>query len=244
MPRRIVLFVAIAFAAAALFVRLGIWQLHRLGERRALNALVASRLDSAVIDASRFHRDTVGARYRRARVVGIPDYQHEVVVAARTHQGSPGVNLLTPVRPAGNDTAILVNRGWVYSPDGASVQQERWHDRDTVWTGFLEILPASSGRGGAVTDTGPVFRLDRTEVASRIPYPIAPVYLIAVEDSAAARLDTVPASERIARLSPPPLDEGPHLSYAIQWFFFATVAIVGAVVVMFRIRQPQEKSRR
>ena len=62
MPRRIVLFVVIAFAAAALFVRLGIWQLHRLGERRALNALVASRLDSPAVDATRFSSDTLGAR--------------------------------------------------------------------------------------------------------------------------------------------------------------------------------------
>lgn len=244
MPRRILLFAAIAFVAAALFVRLGFWQLHRLGERRALNALVASRLDSAIVDASRFASDTLGARYRRARVAGTPDYQHEVVVAARTHQGSPGVNLLTPVRPSGRDTAILVNRGWVYSPDGASVQQERWQDRDTVWTGFLEILPSSVERRGPSTDTGPLFRLDRARIASRIPYPIAPVYLVAVEDSAAARFDTVPASERIARLSPPPLDEGPHLSYAIQWFCFAAVAIVGAVVVMIRVRQPQEQPRR
>jgi surfeit locus 1 family protein len=30
------------------------------------------------------------------------------------------------------------------------------------------------------------------------------------------------------RLPPPSLDEGPHLNYAIQWFAFATIALVGA----------------
>src|SRR5207302_9537258 len=33
----------IALAAAALFVRLGIWQVHRLSQRRARNAVIAAR---------------------------------------------------------------------------------------------------------------------------------------------------------------------------------------------------------
>jgi cytochrome oxidase assembly protein ShyY1 len=46
------------------------------------------------------------------------------------------------------------------------------------------------------------------------------------QDSAA---DTTPA-----RLAVPALDDGPHLSYAIQWFSFATIALVGSYVVMRR----------
>jgi cytochrome oxidase assembly protein ShyY1 len=42
-------------------------------------------------------------------------------------------------------------------------------------------------------------------------------------------LDGDPASHgRIPpRVPPPPLDEGPHKSYAIQWFSFAIIAVVG-----------------
>ncbi|HEX5950122.1 MAG TPA: hypothetical protein VFZ96_03895, partial [Actinomycetota bacterium] len=32
----------------------------------------------------------------------------------------------------------------------------------------------------------------------------------------------------------PELDEGPHLSYAVQWFIFATIALVGFVVLARR----------
>jgi cytochrome oxidase assembly protein ShyY1 len=38
----------------------------------------------------------------------------------------------------------------------------------------------------------------------------------------------------VARLTPPPLDEGPHLSYAIQWFAFAAIALIGAGAVAIR----------
>ena len=34
------------------------------------------------------------------------------------------------------------------------------------------------------------------------------------------------------RLEPLPIDDGPHLSYAIQWFSFALMAIVFGVVIL------------
>jgi cytochrome oxidase assembly protein ShyY1 len=35
----------------------------------------------------------------------------------------------------------------------------------------------------------------------------------------------------------PALDEGPHRSYAIQWFFFAAIALAGAMAVIWRERR-------
>ena len=32
----------------------------------------------------------------------------------------------------------------------------------------------------------------------------------------------------------PTLDEGPHLSYAIQWFIFSTIAVVGYPLILRR----------
>ena len=44
----------------------------------------------------------------------------------------------------------------------------------------------------------------------------------------------------IRRLSPPVLDDGPHLSYAIQWFSFATIILVGSGALMFKRRPGRE----
>jgi surfeit locus 1 family protein len=233
---KLVVFVAFAIVAAAVCVRLGVWQLHRLGERRARNALVASRLDSAIVEIKDLPRDSASARFRRIRATGIPDYDHELIYATRTRQGSPGVNLLTPVRLSTSDTAILVDRGWVYSPDGSTVDESKWRDRDSSFTGYVEELPS---RGGAMFASRPnvVARLSYDAVAKALPYPIAPLYVVAL----ASGNDTASAPDKIARLTVPPLDEGPHLSYAIQWFAFATVALVGA---LFVIRQAHADDRR
>ena len=42
---------------------------------------------------------------------------------------------------------------------------------------------------------------------------------------------TIPL-DRPVRVPAPALDEGSHQSYAIQWFSFATVAVVGAAAVV------------
>ena len=80
-----------------------------------------------------------------------------------------------------------------------------------------------------------IARLSYDVVATAVPYPVAPIYVVVLSDS-------IVAADRIARLSPPPLDDGPHLSYAIQWFAFATVALVGAGVVIKQARSSELQS--
>ena len=222
---RLWLFVTFALLAGGVFIRLGFWQISRLHERRAQNALIISRLDSGVVDVNDIPRDTALARFRLVRVAGIPDYDHELIYAARNYQGSPGVNFLTPVRFPGRDTAVVVDRGWVYSPDGSTIDAKRWRDRDSVFTGYVEEYPSTGGIS-YVGKPNIIARLSVDVVRKALPYPVAPVYVVALSDS-------VKAMDRIVRLSVPPLDEGPHKSYAIQWFFFAAVALTGAGYVIF-----------
>ncbi len=226
---RIGLFVALALVAATIFIRLGFWQLHRLAERRASNALIAGRLDSAIADISALPHDTALARFRRVRVTGIPDYAHELIFAARSYMGSPGVNLLTPVRIPGRDTAVIVNRGWVYAPDGATIDADKWRDRDSTFTGYAEEFPSTAG-GTYVGKPTVLTRLSYAVVARALPYPVAPVYVVELGDSAVE-------VNRVARLGIPPLDEGPHVNYAIQWFAFAAVSLAGAAVVVKQSRR-------
>jgi len=229
-PLRLRIFIAIAALSAAVFIRLGIWQLDRREQRRAWNALVRSRLDSAEVDLTAVPRDTGRAHFRRVRLSGIPDYEHELVLSngRNPNPGSPGVNLITPVRFAGTDTAIIVNRGWVYSPDAATIDLSRWHDRDSSFTGYVDVLPAT---GGMHFKNRPrvVSGLSIATLVTALPYPVSSLYVVALNDSA-------PAPDRPVRLGVPSLGDGPHLSYAIQWFGFALVALAGAAVVLAKSR--------
>jgi surfeit locus 1 family protein len=231
MRPRTILFVACAVLAASFFTRLGFWQLSRLHERRARNTIVVAGQRDAPVPVSALPTDTTAAHYRPASVRGRFDYDHELVLAGRTHQGSPGVELITPMAPADGGMAILVNRGWVYSPDAGSVDRTRWHEGDSTTTvrGYVALYAPDAGATQSVLDPHIVRRVSRSEVATRVPYPLAPYYLVETGDTAGV--------QHPARRDIPALDDGPHKGYAIQWFSFAITALVGALFVVLRERE-------
>jgi surfeit locus 1 family protein len=226
--RRVGVFVTLAIVLAALFVRLGFWQVDRLHQRRARNAVLAERMAETPLPI-----DALGdtAAYRRASVQGTPDYADEIVLTGRSRQGSPGVYIITPVRRAGSDTAVLVMRGWVYSPDAATVDLTRWHETRRSFNGYVLSLPATVESPQQPAMGRKVRALTRERVRELVPYPVATRYLVSQDSVAAAAVDSTPA-----RVAPPALDDGPHLSYAIQWFSFAAIALVGSYVVVRRSR--------
>jgi surfeit locus 1 family protein len=220
--RRTAVFVAVAVLLAIVFVRLGIWQLSRLEQRRARNRVLAARLAEPPIPFEQL-RDTMS--YRRATLAGAPDYANELVYTGRSRNGSPGVYILTPVRRPNNDTAVLVIRGWVYAPDAATADLSRWREPRKTFAGYVSALPARSSPNAA---RGRKIRvLSAQSVRGSLPYAVAALYVVS-QDSVS---DSTPA-----RLPAPALDDGPHLSYAIQWFSFATIAVVGAAMVVVRDR--------
>ncbi|MEX2177340.1 MAG: SURF1 family protein [Gemmatimonadaceae bacterium] len=227
MSSRLVVFIALAGLLAALFARLGVWQLDRLGERRAVNARVAARFDLPVADVADLAGDS---SFRRVTIAGVPDHAHEILYTGRSRHGSPGVHILTPIRRADNDTAVLINRGWVYSPDAASADLPRWREDRSRYSGFVMPLGAPPTR----QVTGRRVRgLSHDALQALLPYPVARVIVVA-EDSA--------GQEAPVRLDRPALDDGPHLSYAVQWFSFAAIAVVGAGIVAARSRQARRGS--
>lgn len=215
-------------------MRLGFWQVARLQERRAYNALLMARLSEPQLPLSGLPGDTALAHYRQATLSGVLLYDREIAWGPRMRRGSPGVNFLTPMRLSGTDTVVLVNRGWAYSPDARSIDFSRWREGDSVAiSGYVETwaqdcgaasvpaLPATCGDTAARA----LRRLDRHAAERLVGAPVAPYLLMQTSDSA-LRPDSVPA-----RVSTPVLDEGPHFNYAAQWFAFATVAlVVGGVV--------------
>ena len=227
MHRRHVLFATIAVLAASGMVRAGLWQMRRLAERRAFNAVLSARLDSVAVPPDRLPPDTARLRYRRVRVDGVYDTAHELVLVGRTRNGSPGVNLVTPLRRPGTDTAILVNRGWVYSGNAKDVESlPRWRASSaTNDSGFADVFPM--GQPGPIEIPGAaaaIRRLDIGALGGRFPYPLAPYYIVLFGDTT-AKLDSTPA-----RLGMPKLSEGSHQSYVVQWFSFAGIALLGTVL--------------
>jgi surfeit locus 1 family protein len=228
MSRRLVLFSIISAAMAALFIRLGFWQISRLHQRQSLNAYIESRIDSVPVPFFALGTDSAVNHFRRVTVTGTPDFGHEFYMVDRSRDGAPGVYVLTPIRVAGHDTAVLVNRGWVYAPDASTIDPSHWHAADSTFEGYVDEFQAPV----AVPPPEPrhVRTINYRRIAAGLPYPIADTYVVALGK------DSVIAGTPL-RIQPPPLDEGPHRSYAIQWFAFALISLGGAAFVALKERE-------
>jgi surfeit locus 1 family protein len=231
---RNVVLITFAVIVAAVCVSLGVWQLRRLAERKAFNRTILSRIDVLPVDASTIiHPDS--ARFQRVVLHGRYDYDNEIVLMMRSRNGSPGVNIVTPLLVRGRDTAILVNRGWVYSPDAQTVDLARWREPvNAGGAGYVEIFPRREGTARSQTHPNAYRWLDQDALRGRIPYPVAAYYVVSITPG--------PVEKTPARLTLPDLDEGPHLSYAIQWFSFAAISIIGTIVLT-RQRNGGESAR-
>jgi hypothetical protein len=96
--------------------------------------------------------------------------------------------------------------------------------------GRAQSLAQREGTQQRQSFTHVLYRIDEQELRAQFPYPLMNVMLQELEAGQSARYPI--------RLDPPPLDEGPHLGYALQWFGFAIVGIIGwfALVLRGRIR--------
>lgn len=225
--RRVVVPILITTAFVIACASLGAWQLRRLGERRARVAEMAQRLKTAPRAIGT--ESPLPRRYERVIMQGTFDYANEITLTGRTRHGSPGVHLITPLR-IGRDTAVLVNRGWVYSPDAASVKASDWDEPNYhIVEGWGDTMPEGLAR--PVSERR-VSRMERASIAPLIPYPVASVVVVASGD-------TTPLEGRPARLPGPALDEGPHKNYAIQWFSFALIALIGTAWWLHTQRRPR-----
>ena len=200
-----------ALLIAAACVRLGVWQLDRLRQRRARNAQVlATRSRPPIPVAGSLSTDS--ARDRRLFARGAYDYARERLWHGRSYEGVPGVDLVTPLRlPDG--TVVLVDRGWAPSPDGYHVDQGAYREGDSA-----EVL------GIGVTAPRAPGDVDPAALRDSLPYALLPFVI--------QELPSSPTSpnlhQRPVRWPAPELSDGPHLSYAIQWFSFAVIIVVGS----------------
>lgn len=203
MQRRDLALGVVAVLVAAGCVRLGIWQVDRLHQRRMRNAAAEARLALPPLIVTR-ELSADSARGRRVSARGVYDFSAERTWPGRSFQETPGVALITPLRLPGGGT-VLVDRGWVYSPDAFHVDQSRYREADTADVSGIALIPPR-GRGDV-------------DVSGFLPFVIQ----LAGRD---------PPHGLPRRWPPPAFDDGPHLSYAIQWFSFAIIALVGTAVLI------------
>jgi len=226
------LILVVGAVAALGCARLGVWQLSRLHERQALNAAIQSqRARSPVTVTEALLRDDLDSLVqRRATAAGAFDFERQVVVWLRPLNGVPGVHVVTPLM-VDDSLAVMVERAWLPSPDGALADLALVREpTEAAVTGYLHrgADTRQTPVGGGEFPLG-VRSPDPLALGARFPYRLFPLVL---------RRSTAPpdAGPMVRAVPDPPLTEGSHRSYAIQWFGFATIALVGSVLLYRKAR--------
>jgi cytochrome oxidase assembly protein ShyY1 len=226
-PKWLAFHLAVVVAIVAM-VNLGFWQLRRLDERRDLNAAVEARgeLPPGELDEVLAEGPPDDVEWRTVTVTGGYLHDEQLVVVNRSQNGRAGVNVVTPL-DLGDGRTLIVNRGFVPltvepppAPDGEVVVVGRVRETQERRTGQL-----SDPGEGELTE---VQRIDVERLAAQLPGSVVPVYVdLLASDPPEERGSPEPVAG-------PELGDGPHLSYAVQWFLFSACVAIGWVLAVRR----------
>jgi surfeit locus 1 family protein len=217
-----------------LLVRLGFWQLDRLQQKRDFNAMMAERWRSDPYDLNEqaLPADPAGMQdleYRRVAAQGQWDYNHQILISNQTFQGTPGYVLVTPL-VLGHNRAVLVARGWIPANQVDADELAQFEEKPALPIVGLarksQGLPQGAVSTPVATPKREWYRIDIPAIQGQMPYKLEPGYLEQMPEEERA-YDSLPI-----RSEPIALDEGNHLSYAIQWFTFAVVLGFGYIMLV------------
>jgi surfeit locus 1 family protein len=246
------LLIGVSVVLAALFSLLGLWQLDR---HRGARAEAESRRSQILAPPVELGGDALpppaDLLWRRVVLQGRLDHDATVVLRGRGLQGTPGIHVVTPlVRDAGPD--VLVVRGWMPAADGMRAPLSRAvpaGSPDEVTIRGLALPGADSAgdlRRTMVDDRCRlvVARLAPAVLADSLDRELAPFYVRRLTDRAfedpsapghvgwGGRPPSETDDSLPVALGTPEIGSGPHLSYAIQWFAFAAIALVGTTAYL------------
>ncbi len=222
----------------------GLWQLRRLDERRDFNETVAERSASAPVPIG----DLVAAddpfsvgeslEWRPVEVIGVFS-SRTIRVANRSVEGTPGQWWLSPLTLLDGST-VLVNRGFVAAGlDAADVVPPPTGEVTVL--GVIRPTQERVGFGGdgrAGDELVEVPRVDLAKLGAALADaepergPVLPVF-VQVQGVAASGGEG--GGNAPLPLPPPELTEGPHFGYAMQWFIFSSIALIGYPLVLRRL---------
>jgi cytochrome oxidase assembly protein ShyY1 len=236
------LFHVVVVAGIVLMVTAGFWQLDRLDERKDFNSQVRERSQQEAVELTAVLDDLDAGTLDPSTAEWLPvaasgTYLPDQVLEFNNSQGGrAGDNVLTALL-LDDDTTVIVNRGFI--PLGVDVPAAPAVEIEIV--GYVRPSEVRDRGGLTDSDTGEplteIRRIDIPRLADQFPGTVAPVFVQLIgSDPEIGVGDPSPVVL-------PELDNGPHLSYAIQWFIFAICVAVGWVLAVRRSLAVRARAR-
>lgn len=238
-----------ALTLVVAFVIAGLWQLERLEDRQDRNDAVLSRMGEVtgldeVVALEAVGTEPSELEFRRIQIEGRYEPDRQVLIANRSREGISGFWMWTVFSVDsgfGEDREILVNRGFVDrgivlgTQGSPPIEFTQPTAGELIIEGFLRVgdLEARiSEDGSQITRPDAQLAVDLLGVETAL----APTLYLQVDAQEPVRFESSPIP-----LPLPDLGEGPHRSYAFQWFTFATIGVIGYLTLLVRIRRGDQQ---
>jgi surfeit locus 1 family protein len=220
-------------AGVTLTIALGFWQLGRADTKQALQSRITDFAKQPPIRLGPGALKIDDLLLRHVEASGQFDPRHGVYIDNRHHKHQPGYHVYMPLRIAGSDKFILVNRGWI----AAGAERSR-------------IPPVKTAEGEVtVRGTAVPFSERFLELSSKVAEGNFWQNMVLERFRQASKLDVQPIiiqqtaligapDDGLIRDWPPvDLKRNTHLAYAVQWFALAAAILITYLVLNVRRRK-------
>lgn len=217
----------VAFALVCCF--LGWWQWDRREQALAAIDRLESNYDRApvaVTDAlPALDAFDVDQQWTPVVLEGEYLVQDELLLRGRWRDGQVGFDVITPFRTL-DGTVFLVDRGWIDQAEGAEQPITAPSTPEGRTTVVARLRPNEGRIAGRGAPEGQIASVDLPSIAAELGEPTyTGAYGLLVTEGGAVPTDVAVAVR-------PVLDEGPHLSYSLQWYVFALGGFAALVWAM------------
>lgn len=217
-------YLALTVLFAIICCALGTWQLNRRAEALAEIVKVDSNFDSTPISVGealpQLDSFDESQKWLQVELSGTYLVDDELLVRNRPLNISPGFEVLTPLL-LNDGSVFVVNRGWLPTGEAQDAPDVVPAPPSGPVTVVVRLKAGEPTLAGRTASGNQIATINLDDIAERVDKPTytGAYGLMVSEDPATA--------ERPVAVTRPVRDEGPHLSYAFQWYVFALMAFIG-----------------
>jgi len=206
-----------ALLGVVLTASAGAWQLDRARQKEALQAAYDAGTAGAAIAISATPLQAQAVRLRRVEAEGEFVADKAVLLDNKVHQGVAGYEVVMPLRLAGTQMHVLVNRGWIAAGAHRSVLPQVRTPAGRVRVDGVAVVPGRFLELGKTDESGDVWQnltIERYQVSRKLA-----VQPFVVEQHGGLDDGLVRSWKR------PDFGISKHYGYAVQWFLFCGLIV-------------------
>jgi surfeit locus 1 family protein len=210
-----------------LFIKLGFWQYEKAVLKQQIQASFELSNKNKLPDLKDYLSNSEILEFKKIHVQGEYATQYQILIDNKVENNLVGYHVITPLKIAGTNEYVLVNRGWIQgmtkradlpvfeTPSGIlDVQGMAWMPTKKIFT-----LEDKAQIDAESKTWQPVWQnLDMQKYVKNVPIKILPIIIKLDNKSTAGGFvrNWEMSQERIVT----------HLGYAYQWFGFAFAALM------------------